>query len=445
MKALGLRTKLVLTFTALFLGFTAVFAWYLIHRQGTIASQALETRAVGISGILAKLIAPAVDLDLDKSQAETSLAAIRGHKDLLYIVVLKTDGSVYLRHSETRLPAGSELLENAETTQVEQRGELLHVLEPIRSNGKDIGTLAAGFSRQSINQEIQTSTRTVLVFSAVILFIGFLVAWVVSGTIARPMLGVATQLTRLSQDLAGLARSQEAASSQQVSAIDETRGTMEVMLASAQQIAESSSAVLGNAERTVTGNRDVAHRIRELNTHAERVAEILAAIMQVADRTDLLALNAALEGTKAGEAGRGFTLVAAEMRRLAESVMESVNGIRRLMNDMRSASHSAVQAGQEGIALSEETTRSARDIALVTQQQRKATEQVGRSMDDMAATVSEAMASTRQTASTAQDLVTAALRLDRLVGSSSILIQAQRGRAAHPDGAHDPEQALRPE
>jgi methyl-accepting chemotaxis protein len=105
------------------------------------------------------------------------------------------------------------------------------------------------------------------------------------------------------------------------------------------------------------------------------------------------------------------------MRRLAESVMESVAGIRRLMNDMRTASQSAVQAGHEGIALSEETTRSARDIALVTQQQRKATEQVGHSMDDMAATVSEAMASTRKTASTAEDLVQAAFRLNRLVGS----------------------------
>ena len=62
------------------------------------------------------------------------------------------------------------------------------------------------------------------------------------------------------------------------------------------------------------------------------------------------------------------------------------------MNDIRAASQVAVQAGQEGIALSEETTRSARDIALVTQQQRKATEQVGQSMDDMAATVTDAMA-----------------------------------------------------
>lgn len=417
MKTLGLRAKLVVTFTGLFLAFTLVFAWYLIERQGTIATQALETRAKGLSVILAKLIAPAVDLDLDKSQAETSLAAIKGHKDLIYVVVIKSDGSVYLRHTEVKRPSQDELLENSDVTHTEQRGDILHVLEPIRSNGKALGTLAAGFSRQSIDQEIRTSTRTVVIFSAVILLIGFLAAWVVSGTLARPMLDLASKLTRLSNDLAGLARSQQTASTQQVSAIDETRGTMEVMLASAQQIAETSSTVLGNAERTVTGNRDVAHRIQELNNHAERVAEILAAIMQVADRTDLLALNAALEGTKAGEAGRGFTLVAAEMRRLAESVMESVAGIRRLMNDMRSASQSAVQAGQEGIALSEETTRSARDIALVTQQQRKATEQVGRSMDDMAATVSEAMASTRKTASTAEDLVHAALRLNRLVSS----------------------------
>jgi methyl-accepting chemotaxis protein len=439
MSTFGLRAKLVVTFTGLFLAFTLVFAWYLIERQGTIATQALETRAKGLSGILAKLIAPAVDLDLDKSQAENALAAIKGHKDLIYVVVLKLDGSVYLRHTEMRRAVEDELLENADTTRVEQRGDLLHVLEPIRSNGKDLGTLAAGFSRQSINQEIRTSTRTVVVFSVVILLIGFLAAWVVSGTLARPMLDLASNLSRLSSDLAGLARSQESASSQQVSAIDETRGTMEVMLASAQQIAETSSTVLGNAERTVTGNRDVAHRIQELNNHAERVAEILAAIMQVADRTDLLALNAALEGTKAGESGRGFTLVAAEMRRLAESVMESVAGIRRLMNDMRTASQSAVQAGHEGIALSEETTRSARDIALVTQQQRKATEQVGHSMDDMAATVSEAMASTRKTASTAEDLVQAAFRLNRLVGSGhsrdAQLDSASRGERMS-GGAH---------
>ena len=111
---------------------------------------------------------------------------------------------------------------------------------------------------------------------------------------------------------------------------------------------------------------------------------------------------------------------------------------------MRSASHLAVQAGQEGMALSEETSRSARDIALVTQQQRRATEQVGRSMDNMAATVSQATTSTRQTAATAQDLVSAALRLDRLVGSVSVLAQTQREHGlsrrltASGDGGQEP-------
>jgi methyl-accepting chemotaxis protein len=75
-----------------------------------------------------------------------------------------------------------------------------------------------------------------------------------------------------------------------------------------------------------------------------------------------------------------------------------------------------VVAGQEGIALSEETTRSARDIALVTQQQRKATERVHHSMDAMAGTMSQATTCTRQAASVATDLVDAVLQLDRLVG-----------------------------
>jgi methyl-accepting chemotaxis protein len=95
-----------------------------------------------------------------------------------------------------------------------------------------------------------------------------------------------------------------------------------------------------------------------------------------------------------------------------------------------------VQAGQEGIALSEETTRSARDIALVTQQQRKATEQVGRSMDGMAATVSEAISSTRKTAATAHDLVSAALRLNLMVGVSGGVDQSQ-GAAYTSSGAGD--------
>jgi methyl-accepting chemotaxis protein len=417
MRTLVLRAKLILAFTLVIVVVTLCFAGYLLVQQERMASAALVTRATGITGVLARLVAPAVETD-NRHEVSNSLAAVYGHADLRYVVVMKASGEVYDRQSVGSLAPGDELHDNSRQERVVQtHGGLLHVLVPIVSKGNQLGTLVAGFSRQSIDDAIRSSQLALLAGALVILLIGVGVAWFMSGNIARPIRAVATRLTRLAQDLVDSARGQESAGMQQASGIEQTRRTMDLVLASAQQIAENSSVVLGNAERTVAGNRDVALRIKELDSHAEKAGEILAAIMQVADRTDLLALNAALEGTKAGEAGRGFTLVAAEMRRLAESVMESVTGIRRLMNDMRTASQVAVQAGQEGIALSEETTRSARDIAQVTQQQRKATEQVGQSMDDMAATVTDAMARTRQTTANAAELAAAALQLGTLVDS----------------------------
>ena len=140
--------------------------------------------------------------------------------------------------------------------------------------------------------------------------------------------------------------------------------------------------------------------------HALRVLDELglASIMQVADRTDLLALNAALEGTRAGEAGKGFTLVAAEMRSLAESVMESVSNIRKLLKEVRDASQLAVEASKGGTTLSEHTTESAREIALITQQQRKATTQVDQAMEEMTQLLHHTIASIKQATSSAESL-----------------------------------------
>jgi methyl-accepting chemotaxis protein len=418
---------LVLAISLLIAAMATFFGVYFLNRQETAANDALQKRALGVCGILAKLIAPALDFD-DAKDAATQLEALRGHPDLNYVVVLKANGSVFARQGTPRL--GSELLEPVSEDTITEAGDLLHVRVPLRSKSGPVGTLVAGFSRNSIRETRVSSQHTAFIMSGMIFLIGLAVAWVLSGSIARPLARASRQLTVLSENLVGLVQAQEAASQQQAAGIEETRRTMDMMLGAAQQIADSSRAVLGNAERTVKGNRDVAHRIEELNAHAEKVAEILATIMQVADRTDLLALNAALEGTKAGEAGRGFTLVAGEMRRLAESVMESVAGIRRLLNDVRGASLSAVQAGREGISLSEETTRSAGEIALVTQQQRQATEQVGRNMDDMASAVGNTMSNTRRAALTAGELADMASALAGLINRATARVPGVRPNRA---------------
>jgi methyl-accepting chemotaxis protein len=415
MRPLGLRSRLVLAISLLIAGMATFFAVYFLDRQESAANDALEKRALGVCGILAKLIATAVDFE-DARDATTQLEALRGHPDLRYVVVLKSNGAVFARVNDGGVP---ELLEGAAEEALTRRGDLLHARVPLHSKSGPVGTLVAGFSRESIMATRKASQSTALTMSGIIFVGGLMMAWVLSGGVARPLARASNQLRVLSENLVGLVQAQQGASQQQAAGIEETRRSMDMMLRAAQQIAESSRAVLGNAERTVKGNHDVAHRIEELNVHAEKVAEILATIMQVADRTDLLALNAALEGTKAGEAGRGFTLVAGEMRRLAENVMESVAGIRRLLNDVRGASHAAVQAGREGIALSEETTRSAGEIALVTQQQRQATEQVGRNMDEMATAVGNTMSNTRQAALTAVELAEMASTLTGLIGRTA--------------------------
>jgi methyl-accepting chemotaxis protein len=138
-------------------------------------------------------------------------------------------------------------------------------------------------------------------------------------------------------------------------------------------------------------------------------------IREIADRSDLLALNASLEGTRAGEAGRGFALVAAEMRKLAERVTASVTDIKKLVSDVRASVSATVLATEESSTLAEGTTESARQINLVTQQQRSGTEQAGQSMRDVATMITQSLAATQQVRSLAEDLKGQADNLNGLV------------------------------
>src|SRR5690606_16131120 len=86
--------------------------------------------------------------------------------------------------------------------------------------------------------------------------------------------------------------------------------------------------VLGDAEQAVATTDDTAAQITALRRHTASIGELLQTIGEIANRSDLLALNGSLEATRAGEAGRGFSLVATEMRRLAERVTGTVEDVR---------------------------------------------------------------------------------------------------------------------
>lgn len=230
------------------------------------------------------------------------------------------------------------------------------------------------------------------------------------------------QIRATSVDLASAAteilaasQEQETAATSQSSAMTEISHTMDSLSASAVHVSESASAVLKNAEQTLVTTDTMVERIDGLSTHTGRITELLDVIRDVADKSDLLALNGSLEASRAGEGGQGFALVAAEMRRLAVRVTASVQDVKKLVSDVRESSSSTIMATEEGRKLARATTEAARSIALVSQQQRGGTEQVSQSVKGLTEVVTQAAAATSQTRTSAQGLKSHADALSEIV------------------------------
>jgi methyl-accepting chemotaxis protein len=226
----------------------------------------------------------------------------------------------------------------------------------------------------------------------------------------------AHSLAAAATEIYASAQSQESAAGQQSAGVVEVSQTMAQLADSATHIAESARGVLGTAERTKQTADETASRIAQLSGLTNRIAELLEVIRDIADRSDLLALNASLEATRAGEAGRSFALVAGEMRRLAERVTATVGDVKALVGDIRTSGATTVLSMEDGRKLAEGTTESARIITEVTQQQRVATAQASESMRSIAQLLRQSADTSVQTRASAELLKRQADRLSEIVG-----------------------------
>jgi methyl-accepting chemotaxis protein len=218
------------------------------------------------------------------------------------------------------------------------------------------------------------------------------------------------------------------------------------------QVAEETAAAARSGHGTVDVTREslsatrrqvdqiVAHML-ELGKKSQEIGAVLDIVSELAEQTNILAINATIEAAGAGESGKRFAVVADEIRKLADRVGGSTKEIRTLIDDVRSAVHTTVMATETGskavdagsrqfgdvattfrkIAdLVATTTEAAREIELSTKQQTTAVEQVN------LATVNVAQASRETEASSTQTLQTAA----QLASLSSDLLRIIRPQAA---------------
>ena len=126
-----------------------------------------------------------------------------------------------------------------------------------------------------------------------------------------------------------------------------------------QLVGESRSAVLRLAEELARATEVVLH----LENHSTEISTVLEVIRGIADQTNLLALNAAIEAARAGEQGRGFAVVADEVRGLAQRTQQSTNEIQRMISNLQDGAHNAVEVMQQSSQQAEDSVQQVQQAA----------------------------------------------------------------------------------
>jgi len=163
---------------------------------------------------------------------------------------------------------------------------------------------------------------------------------------------VATAVTEMSATVLEIARSAEVAATSAVDAEKEAQTGMQVMVKSTDAIKSLATEV-----------NDAADVINQLQQDSENIGSVLDVIKGIAEQTNLLALNAAIEAARAGEQGRGFAVVADEVRTLASRTQESTQEIQSMIERLQSGSHKAVEAMNSGSKTAQSSVEIASEAA----------------------------------------------------------------------------------
>ncbi len=283
-----------------------------------------------------------------------------------------------------------------------------------------LGYLGFALGKLGVRGEIMTVILIAAV-SVVVLVVQMIQRMVVAKVQAQAdaVTEVVTGLTSASREASASAEEQASAVAQVSSTIEEIHQMSQTTAAHSQEVVESTTDAVSHGKRGLDSVQEV---VRVMERFAQ-TADFVNVVKEVAEQSNLLAVNAGIEAVKAGEAGRGFSVVASEVRNLAEQSKEAASQIREVINQSTQGNR-AVHATNTLIAelgqVLQNSSEKARMISGAAVQQSAGIKQVANAMGDL----------TSGGHRTAQASLQIQQAVDRLDGISRELVHLIHGAAA---------------